>query len=136
MLTTDDIMIFGNDTLQPGTYALFTKPMKDKAWEVYIYNTENWGTPENWDDAKVAITNAMVTSLSNVMESFTISIDNVDMDAAELSFAWDKTRASVKFNVPTDERVEQILSLLCQVLLLEIITKQQIIICPKRQSWS
>ena len=107
MLTTDDIMIFGNDTLQPGTYALFTKPMKDKAWEVYIYtDTENWGTPENWDDAKVAIkTNAMVTSLSNVMESFTISIDNVDMDAAELSFAWDKTKASVKFNVPTDDRV-------------------------------
>lgn len=107
MLTTDDIMIFGNDTLQPGTYAIFTKPMKGKAWEVYFYtDTENWGTPEKWDDAKVAVkAMAMVTSLNNSTESFTIGIDNVDMDAAELSFAWEKTKASVKFNVPTDERV-------------------------------
>lgn len=107
MITTSDIMIFGNDTLQAGTYAIFTKPMKGKSWEVYFYtDTENWGTPEKWDDAKVAVkAMAMVTSTSNVTESFTIGIDNVDMDAAELSFAWDKTRAAVSFKVPTDERV-------------------------------
>ncbi len=107
MLTTDDIMIFGKDTLQAGTYAIFTKPKKGKAWEVYFYtDTENWGTPEKWDDSKVAVkATAMVTSLNSDTESFTIGIDNVDMDAAELSFAWEKTKATVKFNVPTDERV-------------------------------
>ena len=107
VLTTDDILIFDNDTVQPGSYAIFTKPMKGKAWEVYLYtDTENWGTPEKWDDAKVAVkTMAAVTSLNNVTESFTIGIDNVDIDGAELSFTWDKTKASVKFNVPTDERV-------------------------------
>lgn len=107
MITTSDIMIFGNDTLQAGTYAIFTMPTKGKSWDVYFYtDTENWGTPEKWDDAKVAVkATAMVTATSNVTESFTIGIDNVDMDAAELSFSWDKTRAAVSFKVPTDERV-------------------------------
>lgn len=107
MITTSDIMIFGKDTLQAGTYAIFTKPMKGQSWEVYFYaDTQNWGTPEKWDDAKVAVkAMATVNSQSNVTESFTIGIDNVTMESAELSFTWDKTRAAVSFTVPTDDRV-------------------------------
>lgn len=107
ILTTSDIVIFGKDTLQAGTYSIFVKPMKAGDWEMYFYtDTENWGTPENWDDSKVAVkTMASVQATKDAVESFTISIDNVDMDAAHLAFTWDKTKAIVSFNVPTNKRV-------------------------------
>lgn len=107
ILTTSDLMIFGKDTLQAGKYAIFAKPMKGNDWEIYFYtDTENWGTPEKWDASKVAVKTMATSHLTkDVVESFTISIDNVDSDAADLSFAWDKTKAIVSFTVPTIERV-------------------------------
>ena len=104
ILTTSDLMIFGKDTLQAGKYAIFAKPMKGNAWEMYFYtDTENWGTPEKWDASKVAVKTMATSHLTkDVVESFTISIDNVDSDAADLSFAWDKTKATVSFTAPSN----------------------------------
>jgi hypothetical protein len=106
MITTDRLMVFGNDSLQPGTYAIFTKPSAS-AWEVYFYtDTENWGTPESWDDANVAVkTMASVSSMANVTESFTIGFENITSKGADLTFAWDKTKATVSFKVATDSQV-------------------------------
>lgn len=102
MITTDRILIFDKDTLQPGTYAIFTKPSVG-TWEVYFYtDTENWGTPENWDDSKVAATaSAMTTTMNDVTETFTIGFDNLTSKGADLTFTWDKTKASVSFKVAT-----------------------------------
>lgn len=108
ILSTSDLMIFGKDTLKAGSYSLFTKPMKGGSWELYFYSdTENWGTPENWDDSKVAV-KTMLTSnkMTDVLESFTISIDNIQTDGADLTFSWDNVKTSVSFSVPTADRVE------------------------------
>ena len=107
MITVDDILIFGKDTLDAGTYAIFTTPKEGKSWDVFFYtDTENWGTPENWDDAMVAVkTTATVSKMSPVTETFTIGVDNVKMDGADLTFTWDKMKASVSFNVPTNATV-------------------------------
>ena len=107
MITVSDVLIFGKDSLQAGTYAIFTTPKSGKSWDIYFYSdTENWGTPENWSDDKVALkTTATVSKTTSVTESFTIGIDNVMMDGAELSFTWDKVKASVAFTVPTKEAV-------------------------------
>ncbi len=106
MITIDDMLMVGNDTLKAGTYAIFTKPKKD-SWDVMFYtDTENWGTPENWSDDKVALkTTAKVSSNSSVVESFTIGLEDVQMDGADLLMAWDKTKATVSFSVPTEDRV-------------------------------
>lgn len=107
VLTTNDLMIFGKDTLLAGDYAIYTKPMKDANWEVYFYSdTENWGTPKSWDDSKIGLkTIAASQETQNVVESFTISIDNVDSDGADLVLTWDKLKATISFKVPTNERV-------------------------------
>lgn len=107
MITVSENLIFGKDTLKAGTYAVFTTPKNGKTWDVYFYtDTENWGTPAKWDDSKVAVkTTANVSTTSSVTESFTIGIDNVTSDGAELTFAWDKTRASVPFAVATKKAV-------------------------------
>lgn len=105
--TCSDAIVFGTDTLKAGTYALYTKPT-EKAWEVYFYNDySNWGLPENWDDAKVVLKlSAAVMMSSDVVETFTIGIDNITTSTANLIFSWDKTRVSVPFAVPTKSKMQ------------------------------
>ena len=103
LITVSDMLIFGKDTLQEGTYSVFTTPKDGESWDIYFYTgTENWGTPENWDEGLVAVkTTATVSKMSTVTESFTIGIENINMNGADLSFSWDKTKAVVSFAVPT-----------------------------------
>ena len=51
---SDDVVI-GGKTLKKGKYSIFTTPKPD-SWEVVFYSDiDNWGTPEVWSDAKVAL---------------------------------------------------------------------------------
>ena len=100
---SDDVVINGT-TLKKGKYALYTTPKADM-WEVIFYNdTDNWGTPENWDAKKVAVLiNVDPVAINNTVESFTISVGNLTNDSATLDIAWEKTVVSVKFEVPTQK---------------------------------
>ena len=107
MITVSDMLIFGSDTLQSGTYSIFTTPKNGKSWDVYFYtDTENWGTQEKWNDELVALkTTASVSKMNTSTESFTISLDNVSTDGAELSFSWGNTKAVASFAVNTTDAV-------------------------------
>ena len=100
---SEDVVINGT-TLKKGKYALYTTPKADM-WEVIFYtDSENWGTPENWDANKVAVlVNVDPVALNNAIESFTISVGNLTNDSATLDIAWEKTMVSVKFEVPTQK---------------------------------
>ena len=78
------------------------------SWELMFYtNTENWGTPDEWNDELVALKlKAASVETKSVVESFTISIDAVETSGASLTLAWDKTTVSYPFTVTTDERVD------------------------------
>ena len=99
---SDDVVIKG-DTLKKGTYALYTKPMQDN-WEVYFYtDTNNWGTPEKWDDSKVALkTTAKAEKMSMPIETFTLSIDDLTNNSAVLGMLWEDLYVGIPFSVPTD----------------------------------
>lgn len=102
---SDDVVIDGQ-TLKAGSYAIFATPTASN-WEVAFYtDTENWGTPENWDDSKVAAKTTIKTEKMPMMvETFTITFDNLTNDSAELGFIWADTMANLKFEVPTDKTV-------------------------------
>lgn len=104
--TTDKVLIFGKDTLQAGTYAIFSKPT-ETTWDIYFYNnTENWGTPENWDEGQIeAKIKGKSATTNDVTETFTISIDNLSTTGAHLTFKWDKTKVSIPFQVNTEAEV-------------------------------
>lgn len=104
---SDDVTISGS-TLKAGSYAVFTKPGKT-TWEVSFYaNTENWGTPEEWDESLVAAKAIVqVYSLPMSVESFTITIDDLNNNGASLGILWDKTMVSVPFTVPTDAKASK-----------------------------
>lgn len=106
-ITTSDMLIFGKDTLKAGTYAIFTKPGKN-SWDIYFYkDATNWGTPETWKEDLVALhVTSKINSLKDVVETLTLSFDQLTTTGAILSISWDKTRIEVPFSVPTDVKVQ------------------------------
>ncbi|HZW78059.1 MAG TPA: DUF2911 domain-containing protein [Flavobacteriaceae bacterium] len=96
----------GGKTLKAGTYSIFSKPALS-SWDIYFYNdTNNWGLPEKWDESKVAVSvNVPTTHLSREVETFTISIDNITNDSANLGISWSKTYVAVPIKFKTDEVV-------------------------------
>jgi hypothetical protein len=100
---SEDVLINGA-TLKKGKYAIFTTPKADM-WEVVFYtDTDNWGTPEEWNANKVAVvTNVDPIGLGNNVETLTIAINNITNDSATLDISWEKTMVSVKFIVPTQK---------------------------------
>ncbi len=99
-----DVVIDGKD-LKKGTYAIYSTPNKD-AWDVIFYSdAKNWGLPQKWDDAKVALKTSIKTSpLGFDMETFTMAFGDLsDGTSAMLYIMWEKTEVGIKINVPTEE---------------------------------
>lgn len=104
MVTFSDDVVIDGKTLKKGKYAIFTTPKAD-SWEVFFYtDTQNWGTPENWDESKVALkTSVKPETLNRNVETFTMAINNLDNNFAHLEISWEKTIIAVKFEVPTNK---------------------------------
>jgi len=100
---SEDVIIDGK-TLKKGKYALFTLP-RVESWEVIFYSkTDNWGTPEVWDEADVAVRATVVPQMLNKnVENLTIDINNLDNNFGYLNVSWEKTLVSLKFEVPTQK---------------------------------
>ncbi|GAA4281698.1 DUF2911 domain-containing protein [Gaetbulibacter aestuarii] len=105
-ITFSQPVTVGGTELKAGSYAIYTKP-GESSWDVYFYtDTNNWGTPQEWDDSKVA---AMINvpSLEDAMttETFTLSFDDLSNNGATLGIKWANTYVGVPFEVPTDKMV-------------------------------
>jgi len=97
----DDVVIDGK-TLKKGKYSIYTIP-KIESWEVIFYlSTDNWGLPENWNEAYVALrTTVKEEALPTPVETFTIGINGLDQNFAYLEMAWENSHVALKFEVPT-----------------------------------
>lgn len=103
-ITFGDTVIIDGKELKKGTYAIYTIPHKD-SWEVIFYtDNNNWGTPQKWDDSKIALkTTATVVEIPFKVESFTITFDDVLENSAVIGFIWENAMVSVPFEVPTEK---------------------------------
>lgn len=102
---SDDVTINGKN-LEAGTYAILTKPAANM-WDVhfYAYDSRSFGAyVERTPDLAVK---AEVGKMPVEVESFTISIDDLDMDTATLNFMWSDTWASLDLGVEVDKKVLQ-----------------------------
>ncbi|WP_395066891.1 DUF2911 domain-containing protein [Flavobacterium sp.] len=100
---SDDVTIDGK-TLAKGKYSLYTLPKADN-WEIIFYKTtDNWGNPEEWKEENVVLrANAKPIMTNRNVETFTLAINNVNNDSADLEIAWEKTVVALKFDVPTQK---------------------------------
>lgn len=102
MITFSQDVVIAGKTLPKGKYALFTQPKAD-SWDIIFYaDTNNWGLPEKYDDKKEVLrTSVKPEFLSRPVETFTIGINNLDIDYGHIEIAWEKTMVALKFEVPT-----------------------------------
>lgn len=105
----DDVKIAGKE-VKAGTYSIFTKPGKE-SWEVFFYtDTQGGGIPRDWDDNKVvAKTTVPAIKMPEgiVIETFTITIDDLTSSSANLGMMWSDIYVAINFEVPTDAAVEK-----------------------------
>lgn len=105
-ITFSDEVEIGGKTLKAGSYAVYTKPGTTN-WEVYFYSdANNWGTPEKWDESKVAAkVSVPAYPMPVVIETFTMTFDDLKNDAAVLGILWEKTYVGVPIKFNTDKAV-------------------------------
>ena len=102
---SDDVTIDGQ-TLKAGSYAIYTIP-NETSWDVIFYtDTNNWGTPQTWDDSKVAAkVTVNVYNMPMKIDTFTMTFDHLSSGGATLGMLWENAYVGVPFNVPTDNKV-------------------------------
>ncbi|MBE0393271.1 DUF2911 domain-containing protein [Flavobacterium sp. PL002] len=100
---SDDVLIDGK-TLKKGKYSLYTIP-NAQTWDVIFYKTtDNWGTPEEFNEANVVLkTTVKETTLPTSAETFTLGINGIDTNFAYLEMYWENSFARLKFEVPTEK---------------------------------
>ena len=105
-ITFDKDVTIGESAVKAGTYSIFSKPGESN-WEVFFYtDTQGGGTPREWDDAKVvAKATVPVYKMEMPVETFTITIDDVTSNGANLGFIWENVYVGVPFGVGTDAEV-------------------------------
>jgi hypothetical protein len=106
MITFSDDVIIDGQSLKAGSYAIFVTP-SEKSWDIVFYSdTQNWGTPGEWDNAKVAAkTTVEIATMPTKVETFTIVLGNLTNSSAELGLIWETAYAGITFEVPTDVTV-------------------------------
>lgn len=97
----------GGQKLKKGTYAIFTRLISAKEWEVIFYKkADNWGTPKKIDEKKIAATvKVEVMEVPFVVETLAIDVNNITNNGANLEIIWEKSYVAVPFAVPTDKAV-------------------------------
>ena len=100
---SDDVVINGK-TLKKGKYALYSIP-NVQTWDVLFYTaTDNWGTPKEFDESKVALkVSVNEEALTKPVETFTLAINNLTTNSATLDISWENSYVSLKFEVPTNK---------------------------------
>jgi hypothetical protein len=106
MITFSDDVKVNGEPIKAGSYAIFVTPSATK-WDIVFYSdTENWGTPREWDETKVAAkVSSEVSTLPMKIETFTIMLGNLTNNSASLGMMWENAYAEVNIDVPTDAKV-------------------------------
>lgn len=95
-LTTTGNIMFGNEKLEAGTYALFTIPRENEPWTI-ILNEElgQWGAFDYNKSFDVMRIEVPSEEKENVTEAFTIQFSEVMGDSTSIVMEWDQTIVNI-----------------------------------------
>ena len=103
---SDDVTINGQ-VVEAGKYGLYTIPNPER-WTVILHSNPDYiGTGgDDYDpDGEVLRFEVESQELPFSVETFTISINNIKNEGADLLLYWDKTIVSIPFTFDTDAKV-------------------------------
>ena len=85
----DDVKIGGKE-LKKGSYALYTKPDASE-WTVMLFNYDTPNAAGYGDKTPVVTFMAKPKMLGDMVESFTIDVNNITNTTADINLMWEKT---------------------------------------------
>ena len=107
-VTLNDDAMVGGIALKKGTYALYTIP-GETDWTIIFYSDASlWGAPETADFKETLVAakfSATVVPLRDLVETFTLSFNNLRNNSGDLELTWEYTKVIIPFSVDTDGKV-------------------------------
>lgn len=105
-ITFGDDVTFQGEAVKAGTYAIYTVPNKDE-WEIMLYKDLTLGgnVAEYKTENEVLRVKVKAIHTGQMMETFTINVNNITPSTATIDFCWEKTCVSVKVTTNIDERI-------------------------------
>lgn len=102
-ITLSDDITIQNTTIKKGVYTVLTKP-GEKQWEVYFYEyqSSNWNSYIN--STPITSFKADTTILTDAVETFIIYFDQINLDNAQLVFAWDTVKIKLPIRVEVHKK--------------------------------
>ena len=104
-----DQVSINNKLIPKGKYSLLTKPNK-KSWNIYLleYNEDErvLNIIKNWDDQIIiSELNVPVIYKDKKIETFTIDINNISNNGADINLTWENTLIQIPVNVLSKQKV-------------------------------
>ncbi|TGE14069.1 DUF2911 domain-containing protein [Hymenobacter elongatus] len=96
---------FGGQKVAAGTYALLTIPAA-KEWTLILNkDTAQWGAYGYKPELDVVRVKAKASSVASVAENLSLTLENLQSAAADLTLRWDKTQVAVPILADANARV-------------------------------
>ncbi len=94
-ITFTEPVLFADEPIDPGTYALFTIPNQEN-WTIILNNDlGQWGAFEYKEEFDYLRIQVPVETQDSPMEAFTIAFDEPENSMTTMSLAWDVVRIEV-----------------------------------------
>lgn len=104
----EDVMLAGQ-LLKAGTYALYTTP-GENSWKVIINKgISNWGVSGFDEKDDVLQFDIPVKKTSEAVQSFTISIDNINGNKCDLVLSWENTKVIIPVFADNNKKISEYL---------------------------
>jgi tetratricopeptide (TPR) repeat protein len=94
---------FNGETVEAGTYSLFSIPNEGEWIIILNEETELWGTG-NYDEAKDVLRFPIESMSSDMTETFTIDINHIRNNSAHLVLNWEETMVAIPLEVEVNEK--------------------------------
>ncbi len=108
-ISFNDEVSINNKLISKGKYSILTKP-NEKSWDIYFlkYNKDQsvLNIIKNWDDQIIiSELNIPVISTNNKLETFTIDINDISNNGANINLAWENTLIKIPIDVLSKQKV-------------------------------
>ena len=108
-ISFNDEVSINNKLIPKGKYSLLTKP-NEKSWDIYLlkYNKDQsvLNIIKNWDDQIIiSELNIPIIYTNNKVETFTIDINDITNNGANINLTWENTLIKIPVNVLSKQKV-------------------------------
>jgi hypothetical protein len=108
-ITFGEDVTLANNPLKAGSYALYTVP-GEKSWKIIINKgTSNWGVSGFDEKDDVIQFEIPVQKTADMVQSFTISVDNILNNKCDLTLSWENTKIVIPVFADNDARISKYL---------------------------